>query len=1741
MHLLARICLYSFLFLPFAANAQFDYRLYHGNFNQLPDFSALTPVETGLSNQISTSVSDQSDYYALVFTKDIQVDVAQTYYFQTNSDDGSKLYIDDILVVNNDGLHAPVLVEGSIDLSPGTYALKVEFFEKTGGAVLDVAYRAEGNGYAPIPANGVLNGIVPGKADVGEWGPVIQWPHIAISAANLPDGRVLSWSSTEVNAFPSNREYTHATVFDPTTATFQTVDSNFHDMFCAGISILEDGVIVASGGNPDDSRTSSFDPETMTWSPLSDMNDRRWYGTNLTLPNNQIFSTWAKTANNRSEIYDPLTDTWNRSLNTDMQTLVNEQNAINSAPNLSGALNSEWWAHMAVTPQGKVFQGGPTLTFHNFDPVGGGETEVLGQMIGDRARMYGNAVTYDVGKVLLVGGADRRRANPTSVDDVYLVDLNGPTPAITQGAPMNYPRALSNTVTLPSGEVLVVGGNTVAKIFSDEGSVLNAELYDPQSDTWSIVDALDVPRNYHSTALLLKDGRVLAAGGGACGGCSANHLDGQIFSPPYLFNPDGSVATRPELLNVPAQAHAAQEIIVTSGNDTTNFSMVRLSGTTHHLNTDQRYIPVDSIDNGDGTYRLSLNPNPNVLIPGNYFLFAVNANGTPSIAQTIQIVRSADPFADDDGDGVINSEDAFPNDPTESQDTDGDGVGDNADAFPNDASETLDSDGDGIGDNADPTPFGEGYQYYKFTPAKLRDDPAANSVQLSELSFYSFGVRLANALVTNPNGSNPSNETPDLANDGNTGTKWLDFNKGALVYDFGQTVNVEAYAFTTANDVTARDPVRWTLEASQDGMSWVMLDDRSGEDFPTPVARFTETEQLVVQTAAPPAVTPLPHMPRHSSTIIVESSSGSDRIWNVNPDNDSVSVIDPAGTLLAEISVGSNPWSLAKAPNADLIYVSNKKDASISIISTQSLTLAQTVNLPRASQPHGIVFSSDGADYFVVLEALAQVQKRNTSDNSLLATVQLAGKPRHVSMQYDDSRLLISNFITPPVPGESTATVDVANGAGEVFVIDPASMALSDIVGLSHDDRGISESQGPGLPNYLHAPVISFDDRYAYVPSKKDNIRSGALRGVAGMTFESTVRANASRILLDTGLEDTGFRVDFDNASLATGAALTGDNRYLLTALETSRELSVYDTLNNYELMRLPTGRAPQGVALSTDGAIAYVHNFMDRSVSQFDLSEMIETALPNTEVLGEYAIVTAEALSDQILKGKQLFYDAADDRLSLDNYMSCASCHNEGDSDGRVWDLSMMGEGLRNTISLRGKGAGHGRAHWTGNFDEVQDFENQIRFLNIGSGLMDQADFDLTSDTLGTPKAGFSPDLDALAAYVNSLTEVPPSPFRVSAATMSSEALTGEQLFFSHGCDSCHAVPNLTDSEANLLHDVGTIDADSGTRLGAPLTGFDTPSLLGVWESPPYLHDGSAQTLEDAILAHASLTLQASEVSALVALLSELEAAPKNTAPALQVQTGRMEILQSGADQWHRVDFEAPFDVSPVVVMGPLTLNGGDPTVMRVRNVTETGFEFQMDEWDYKDGWHTTETVQFIAMEPGQHEIDGLKVEAGMMNVNQSWQTVGFSQAFAQVPVVFSQVSSVNESDAVTTRLRNIGVNSFQVQLEEEEASNQSHAHEDVHFIAIEPGSAELDGRQILVGTTGRAVRHSWYTVNFGALGSYTALANMQSNYGGDTSNIRARNFDASSFQVQVDEEQSRDSEVNHTTENVGWLILSD
>ena len=412
----------------------------------------------------------------------------------------------------------------------------------------------------------------------------------------------------------------------------------------------------------------------------------------------------------------------------------------------------------------------------------------------------------------------------------------------------------------------------------------------------------------------------------------------------------------------------------------------------------------------------------------------------------------------------------------------------------------------------------------------------------------------------------------------------------------------------------------------------------------------------------------------------------------------------------------------------------------------------------------------------------------------------------------------------------------------------------------------MSEHSGPGLPNYLRGLVIAPDGASGWVPSKQDNVLAGRARSGVDLTHDHTVRAISSKVDLAALSADVANRVDHDNASIARSAAYGAFGNYLYVALEGNRMIAVLDAYRGEELFRFAAGRAPAGIAAAADGRRLFVHNYMDRTVTAHDLGPLVDQAQNSVGLLGSIDTVSSEALTANVLQGKRLFNDALDPRLTLESYMSCASCHADGDDDGRVWDFTQFGEGHRNTISLVGHGQ-HGPVHWTGNFDEIQDFEAQIRSFARGLGLMSDADFNTgtRSNPLGDPKAGISADLDALAAYVESLTDVPPSTHR-PAAGLSSAAENGRALFESSDCQSCHTPPTFTDSALGLLHDIGT----GGS--------FDTPTLLDVAATPPYLHDGSAPTLAAAINAHSSVTLSGAEADDVAQFLREMAPGDLNT-----------------------------------------------------------------------------------------------------------------------------------------------------------------------------------------------------------------------------------------------------------------------
>lgn len=818
--------------------------------------------------------------------------------------------------------------------------------------------------------------------------------------------------------------------------------------------------------------------------------------------------------------------------------------------------------------------------------------------------------------------------------------------------------------------------------------------------------------------------------------------------------------------------------------------------------------------------------------------------------------NNADP--DDDNDGVPDVNDDFPLDASESTDTDGDGIGNNtdtdddgdgvddtSDAFPLDAAESVDTDGDGIGNNADTDDDGDG------VPDVDDADPLDPDIGALELAS------IVQPLVTQPLAVN-SNVTLTL-----TLTQALtDANYDWSLGD-GTIVNTSVPTVEHAYTNAGRYPVFVTIT-------------RGGQTLERVAT------QIIHETLTANA-------PISSSSVVVDRFGGSaERVWNVNPDQGTVSVVDPAtNTRITEINVGTDPVSLTSNAIGRL-FVANKASASISVIDASSLAVVNTYALPAGSAPHGIVADASRNRLYVVLEDSQVLLALDADSGNVVGQVDIGPRARHLAINADRSALTVSRFITSPLAGESGTAVSNASVAQLLRIGLPALNVLAPI-SLANDTGPDSDISARGVPNYLMSPVISPDGQLMVVPFKSDNVFRGLKRDGNPRQPDRMIRGKLGRINLPGQVEDFAQRLDFNNNSPATAAAFGPYGSTIAVIHEASRSVEFIDRFTNGTVGIATAGFAPMGVAVSGDGSRTFVHNYLGRSLTVFDSSGLINGVGVNTAPLATIDLTTSEVLSNQVLTGKRLFHDGLDDRLVQQDYFSCASCHADGGDDGRTWDVTDVGEGLRNTIDLRGRaGTGHGAVHWTGNFDEIHDFEIDIREVFGGAGLLTNAQFNATRDPLGAPKAGLSADLDALAAYVSSLTDVGTSPYRAANGNLTADGQAGRVLFGQSGCVACHGGSSFTDSAQSVLHDIGTIDADSGERLEQPLTGFDTPTLRGLWRTAPYLHDGAATDLQQAVLAHTGASvgfdpssLSATQMNHLVSYLLQIDdneaAAPAN------------------------------------------------------------------------------------------------------------------------------------------------------------------------------------------------------------------------------------------------------------------------
>jgi galactose oxidase len=457
-------------------------------------------------------------------------------------------------------------------------------------------------------------------ATMGKWEPAFATPMVAVHAHLLRTGKVLLWGDQK-----------DAYLWSAGTGFTQVAPKPFR-IYCTGHAFLPDGRLLVMGGTSADTRglryATIFDPGTRTWATTTSMAQGRYYPTATTLPNGDILVVSGHDTS-KADVTIPEVRSggiWRR---------------LTTAPL---AIPNPFYPPMFVAPNGKVFLAGFLPTSSYLDVAGTGHW-TQGPKRKGVGRMLGSAVMYAPGKILYVGGGtdsvfsrDTLRV-PTASAEV--IDLNQGSPAWRSVPSMAFARRQLNATILADGSVLVTGGTSGAGFNNQATAVHAAELWNPKTETWTRMASESRNRTYHSTALLLPSGKVLSTGSGEGGGIlfANSQFSAQLFSPPYLFKADGSLAPRPTISSAPARVTYGKSFTIGTPNAASiaRGTLIRLSSVTHAFNQSQLIYPLAVQATGASTLSAVAPPRGALAPPGPYMLFLINTAGVPSVAKIVTV------------------------------------------------------------------------------------------------------------------------------------------------------------------------------------------------------------------------------------------------------------------------------------------------------------------------------------------------------------------------------------------------------------------------------------------------------------------------------------------------------------------------------------------------------------------------------------------------------------------------------------------------------------------------------------------------------------------------------------------------------------------------------------------------------------------------------------------------------------------------------------------------------------------------------------------------------------------------------------------------------------------------------------------------------------------------------------------------------------------------------------------------
>jgi NPCBM/NEW2 domain/Domain of unknown function (DUF1929)/PA14 domain len=585
---------------------------------------------------VSPKAGIPAENWSAIWSGQVQAPASGEWTFTSKSDDGVRLRVNGRTLIDDWTPHPTSERSGRIELEAGVpYEITLEYRQTNGAAVAQLFWESATQARGLVPSTRLFP-AASGAASKGRWGPLMnEWPAagaLAIHATVLPTGKVLMWGGGDKSLSDRNDLTAHngndTYLWDPSNDTQTLIRNNTTEIFCAGHALTPDGNLLVNGGHLENDYgkidTNLFDTQTSTWSRVQNMNKPRWYPSLIALANGEMLSVGGRIAPGTPNKENTLPQVWK----TD-----GGWRDLNGADDILGATGLYPWVFAGL--QGQVFALGPADRILSLTTTAGGVWKELKDTRDGLYRYYGSAAMIAPDKVLVVGGTDT--FNPASASS-SIVNLSGNSSVTISGEMRDGGRTQLNTTILPDGSILASGGHGGNSFEDVNLAKRSAERWNPNTGQWTLLESETNPRMYHSIALLLPDARVLSAGGGRCLTCPRNYNDGQIFSPPYLYNPDGTSAPRPSILEMPDLIGFGQTFAVRTTNPTGigKVSLVRLSSVTHSFNMNQRFTELTFVGTSTGL-SVTAPANGGVAPPGHYLLFVINAQGVPSVGKIVQL------------------------------------------------------------------------------------------------------------------------------------------------------------------------------------------------------------------------------------------------------------------------------------------------------------------------------------------------------------------------------------------------------------------------------------------------------------------------------------------------------------------------------------------------------------------------------------------------------------------------------------------------------------------------------------------------------------------------------------------------------------------------------------------------------------------------------------------------------------------------------------------------------------------------------------------------------------------------------------------------------------------------------------------------------------------------------------------------------------------------------------------------